>query len=185
MSQQTSKQREYQSKEENDVNSELLSHRYRESYEPRGMKPPIHKKSVSKEKRSKEQQLSIKTEYSMPSFNVLENLAATKIQKCFRGYLARKQIVHYKRVISAAITIQRMWRGYIARKRYSKEIFNSNMPKPFDESLYTVKDFNLESAGKHDGISETSSVEPRDHSTPNSRNYSEDAHSPSPSLMLE
>lgn len=99
----------------------------------------------------------------MPSLNILEALAATKIQKCFRGYLARKQIFHYKRVITAAITIQRMWRGYIARKRYRKELFNSNMPKQLNESLYTVKDFNVESAHKPDGgISETSSVEPRE-----------------------
>lgn len=110
----------------------------------------------------------MKTEYTQPTVDVMENLAALKIQKFWRGYQTRKQIEHYKKAMLAVVTIQRYWRGYLARKKYRKTVFNSNMPKPFDESLYTVKDFN-ESELKEDNseerkiseasvISETNSV---------------------------
>ena len=69
----------------------------------------------------------MKTEYSVPSLHVFENIAATKIQKCFRGYLARKQIEQYKRIISAVITIQRFWRGYQVRKKMQKNLKRSSV----------------------------------------------------------
>lgn len=54
----------------------------------------------------------------------------------------------------AVVTIQKFWRGYLARKKYKKLLSNSNMPKQFDQSLLTVKDFNESSGKKEEESSE-------------------------------
>lgn len=42
----------------------------------------------------------------------------------------------------------------MARKKYKKLLSNSNMPKQFDQSLLTVKDFNESSGKKEEESSE-------------------------------
>lgn len=81
------------------------SHRQRLSFEP------SKKKGKSKEK-AKTQALS--PEKSL----VNKNEAAILIQKTFRGFLVRKYIKQFKRILLAVITIQKMWRGYKARKLF-------------------------------------------------------------------
>jgi hypothetical protein len=77
----------------------------------------------------------------------------------------------------AVVTIQRFWRGYLARKRFRKMQVNSNLPKLFEQSLLTVKDFNEEEQGKwedrqEEDMEERKVSEASDHSQSHSNSNS-------------
>lgn len=66
-----------------------------------------------------------------------EDKAATKIQKVFKGYIARKYIHEALFIQSKTIIIQRWWRKYLLKKKQ----INTKEPSK-ENSLITIKDFN-------------------------------------------
>lgn len=67
----------------------------------------------------------------------MQNQAAIKIQKIFRGYITRKYIEEAKFIIGKVKTIQCWWRGVLSQRKQKR-----GRPLSIESSLITIKDFN-------------------------------------------
>ena len=96
----------------------------------------IYEQNPSQKVKTEGCQISLEAHLKIES-TLDEDRAATKIQKVFKGYIARKYIHEALFIQSKTIIIQRWWRKYLLKK---KQINTKEQSK--ESSLITIKDFN-------------------------------------------